>query len=150
MKLIGSLREHILAKVQYLADNPDRLILTVEKGSVVWSGQSLSHRQQYTAVIEIDDYPESLDPNHIIIPLLDWYQHNQDPLPPNSKSPIAFASYVLSNASTTVVFTVDLQESIVVAIDDKGDYAVDVCPIIPDNPHLNPLLKDLLKRWPTI
>ena len=146
MKLIGSLREHILAKVQYLADNPDRLILTVEKGSVVWSGQSLSHRQQYTAVIEIDDYPESLDPNHIIIPLLDWYQRNQDPLAPNSKSPIAFVSYVLSNASTTVVFTVDLQESIVVAIDDKGDYAVDVCPIIPDNPHLNPLLKDLLKR----
>lgn len=146
MKLIGSLREHILAKVQYLADNPDRLILTVEKGSVVWSGQSLSHRQQYTAVIEIDDYPESLDPNHIIIPLLDWYQRNQDPLAPNSKSPIAFASYVLSNASTTVVFTVDLQESIVVAIDDKGDYAaVDVCPIIPDN-HLNPLLKDSLKR----
>ena len=146
MKLITGLRQYILSKVQYLADNPDRLILTVEKGSVVWHGQSLSHRQQYTAVIEIDDYPESLDPNYIIVPLLDWYQRNQDPLAPNSKSPIAFASYVLSNASTTVVFTIDLQESIVVAIDDKGDYAVDVCPIIPDNPHLNPLLKDLLKR----
>lgn len=145
MKLIESLREHILAKVQYLADNPDRLILTVEKGSVVWSGQSLSHRQQYTAVIEIDDYPESLDPNHIIIPLLDWYQRNQDPLAPNSKSPIAFVSYVLSNASTTVVFTIDLQESIVVAIDNKGDYAIDVCPIPSDNPHLNPLLKTLLR-----
>ena len=48
--------------------------------------------------------------------------------------------------STTVVFTIDLQESIVVAIDDKGDYGIDACPITADNPHLNPLLKDLLKR----
>ncbi|OBX79130.1 hypothetical protein A9306_08950 [Moraxella atlantae] len=146
MRLIQSLREHLLSKVQYLANNPDRLILTVEKGSLLWSGQSLSHRQQYTAVIEIDDYPESLDPNHIIVPLLDWYQQNQDPLPSNGKSPIAFASYVLSNASTTVVFTVDLQESIVVANDDKGYYAIDICSIPADNPYLNPLLKDLLKR----
>lgn len=129
MKLIQSLREHLIAKVEHLRSNPDRLIISVDKGQMQWRGSGLSHRQDYVATVEIDSWPEHLDSNHVFVPLLDWYQNNQDPRPANSKSPIRYETYVLSNGSTTVVLEIDLEELVVASILPDGSYQFDVCQV---------------------
>ena len=76
MNLIDSLKTHLLANVEYLRKNPDRLLVFVEKGALVWMGAGLSHEQHYTAIVEIDEWP-NLDPNLAMLPILEWFQENQ-------------------------------------------------------------------------
>lgn len=121
-----SLRQFLTTKLAHFQQNPDRLIISVEKGSLKWSGHGLSHVQEYTLLVELDEWPESLDANKVFVAILDWYQQNQDPLPPGSKSPISFESYVLSNYTTTVVISVDVKETVRVQ-SDNGDYIFDSC-----------------------
>lgn len=127
-----SLRAFLTQKVGFFKENPDRLIISVEKGSLKWTGHTLSHVQNYQLLIEVDEFPESLEPNQIIIPILDWYQQNQDPRPPNAPSPISFESYVLSNYTTTVVFAVNVEEVVRVSLDDDGNYIFNTCPQPPN------------------
>lgn len=127
-----SLRAFLTQKVGFFKENPDRLIISVEKGSLKWTGHTLSHVQNYQLLIEIDEFPKSLEPDHIIIPILDWYQQNQDPRPPNAPSPISFESYILSNYSTTVVFAVSVEEIVRVSLDDDGNYIFNTCPQPPN------------------
>lgn len=129
MKLIQSLRDHLLAKITHLRDNPDRLLISVEKGKMEWQGSGLSHRQDYVATIEIDSWPDGLDTNNFFVPLLDWYQQNQDPRPPKTDSPISYETYVLSNQTTTVVVMVLLQEMVVAHTLPDGRYEFDVCSV---------------------
>ncbi len=123
-----SLRQFLTQKVEFFELNPDRLIISVEKGTLKWAGQSLSHRQQYQLLVEVDEFPESLDANLVIVAILDWYQQNQDPVAPNSPSPIDFETFILSNYTTTVVFTVKVEEVVMVTTDDDGHYVFNACP----------------------
>lgn len=122
-----SLRQFLTDKIEFFRENPDRLIISVEKGSLKWAGQSLSHRQHYQLLVEVDEFPESLDANLVIVAVLDWYQRNQDPVPANA-SPIEFESYILSNYTTTVVFTIKVEEVVRVSTDDAGRYIFNTCP----------------------
>ena len=138
-----SLRRFLTDKVEFFQENPDRLIISVEKGSLKWTGTSLSHRQQYQLLVEVDEWPERLDANSIIIPILDWYQKHQDPVPPTSPPPIEFESYILSNYTTTVVFTIKVEEVVQVSTDDTGNYVFNACPrpiLHPPKPLHNPNL----------
>lgn len=126
-----SLRAFLTDKVGFFKQNPDRLIISVEKGSLKWAGVGLSHVQHYQLLIEVDEWPELLDANSIIVPILDWYQHNQDPLPPTASSPVTFETYVLSNYTTTVVFSVKVEEMVRVTIDVNGGYIFNTCPQLP-------------------
>ena len=126
-----SLRQFLTEKVGFFKQNPDRLIISVEKGSLKWSGHTLSHVQHYQLLIEIDEFPETIDPSAVIVPILDWYQQNQDPLPPNAASPVTFETYVLSNYTTTVVFAVKVEEVVRVTTDVNGDYIFHTCPQLP-------------------
>lgn len=123
-----SLRHFLTDKVGFFSQNPDRLIISVEKGSLKWAGQSLSHRQHYQLLVEVDEFPENLDANLVIAAMLDWYQQNQDPIAPDAPSPIEFESYVLSNYTTTVVFTVKVEEVVRVEVNDQGHYVFNTCP----------------------
>lgn len=129
MKLIQSLRDHLLAKVPHLGNNPDRLLISVEKGKMEWEGLGLSHRQDYVATIELDSWPEGLDTNNFFVPLLDWYQQNQDPRPPKTDSPISYETHILSNDTTTVVVMVLLQEMVVARSLPNGSYEFNVCSV---------------------
>ncbi|OLF37180.1 hypothetical protein BTW00_03525 [Psychrobacter sp. C 20.9] len=138
-----SLRQFLTDKVEFFAQNPDRLIISVEKGSLKWTGQSLSHRQHYQLLVEVDEFPESIDANLVIVAILAWYQENQDPVPPNGPSPIEFESYILSNYTTTVVFTIKVEEIVQVSTDDSGHYVFNTCPrpiLHPPTPLHNPNL----------
>ena len=134
-----SLRQFLTNKVAWLCANPDRLIISVEKGSLKWSGQGLSHVQQYQLLVEIDEWPERLDANSILIPILHWYQNNQDPLPPNAPSPVTFETYILSNYTTTAVFAIKVEEVVRVKIGATGEYVFNACP---QPNHIDSLIKD--------
>lgn len=129
MKLISSLRQHLLDKIEHLRHNPDRLLISVDQGHMEWQGTGLSHRQNYMAIIEVDAWPEALESNDLFVPVLDWYQQHQDPRPANSKSPIRYQTYILSSGSTTVVIEIDLEEWIVAAMLPDGTYQFDVCAV---------------------
>lgn len=136
-----SLRQFLTDKVAFFAQNPDRLIISVEKGSLKWAGETLSHRQHYQLLVEVDEFPESLDANLVIVAILDWYQKNQDPVPPTSPPPIEFESYILSNYTTTVVFTIKVEEIVQVSTDTTGNYVFNTCPrpiLHPPKPPHNP------------
>ncbi len=136
-----SLRKFLTDKVGFFQQNPDRLIISVEKGSLKWTGQSLSHRQHYQLLVEVDEFPDSLDANLVIVAILAWYQENQDPVPPTGPSPIEFESYILSNYTTTVVFTIKVEEIVQVSTDDTGNYVFNACPrptLHPPKPLHNP------------
>lgn len=138
-----SLRQFLTDKIEFFQENPDRLIISVEKGSLKWTGQSLSHRQHYQLLVEVDEFPESLDANLVIVAILAWYQDNQDPVPSTGPSPIEFESYILSNYTTTVVFTVKVEEIVQVSTDDSGNYVFNTCPrtvLRPPKPLHNPNL----------
>ncbi len=133
-----SLRKFLTEKLGFFRENPDRLIISVEKGSIKWSGHNLNHVQQYQLLVEVDEWPERLDANSLIVPILDWYQQNQNPLPPGATSPVTFETYVLSNYTTTVVFAIKVEEVVRVSKDDNGNYV-----FMPDPQctHINDLLK---------
>lgn len=134
-----SLRQFLTDKVDFFQENPDQLIISVEKGSLKWSGHGLSHVQQYQLLVEVDEWPERLDANTVIVPILDWYQQNQDPLPPNAQSPFTFESYILSNYTTTVVFAIKVEEIVRVSTGGNGEYVFGACPQLS---HINDLLKN--------
>lgn len=139
MRFDDSLRQFLTNKVAWLCANPDRLIISVEKGSLKWSGHNLNHVQQYQLLVEVDEWPERLDANSILVPILDWYQKNQDPLPPNAPSPVAFETYILSNYTTTVVFAIKVEEVVRVSIGYNGEYIFH--PGTPSN-HIDNLIKN--------
>lgn len=126
MIYVDSLRQFLTTRLPFFQQNPDRLIISVEKGSLKWHGQGLSHVQDYTMLVELDEFPENLSANQVFVSILDWYQQHQDPLPPGSKSPIQFESYVLSNYTTTVVISVDVKETVRAESSD-GQYIFDSC-----------------------
>lgn len=128
MKLIDSLRQHLLNNVSHLKVNPDRLIVSVEKGALTWAHGSYSHRQSYTAVIEIDEYPEHLESDAVFLPIIIWYNDNQDAFD-YKNPPINFESFILNNGSTTVVFTIKIQESVIVKLDDNSNPVITHCEI---------------------
>lgn len=142
MRFDDSLRRFLTDKLGFFKQNPDRLIISVEKGSLKWSGHGLSHVQQYQLLVEVDEWPERLDANSILVPILDWYQHNQDPLPPKAPSPVTFETYILSNYTTTVVFAIKVEEVVRVKIGVDGEYVFEACP----QPNY---IDDLLKLSPS-
>lgn len=139
MRFDDSLRRFLTDKLGFFKQNPDRLIISVEKGSLKWSGHNLNHVQQYQLLVEVDEWPERLDANSILVPILHWYQENQNPLPPNAPSPVTFETYILSNYTTTVVFSIKVEEVVRVSIGDNGEYVFHPC--TPSN-HIDSLIKD--------
>lgn len=124
MKLPSLLRDHLLdGQIPWLTQNPDRLSISVEKGRVLWRTGSLSHRQSYDLVVELDELPEDLDPSLILTRLIAFFDAHQDPQPTGGH-PLTFEVFPLSNSTTTAVFTLALDETVVVSADGQ----IDVCP----------------------
>lgn len=126
MKKITSLYNHLINSIEHFKTNPDRLFVTVKEGSLVWGNGSLSHKQSYKALVEIDEYPVDMDESAIFLPLIEWYSENQDDFDPK-KPPINFETYKLNNDSISLIILVDLEESVVVKMDENGKPLINVC-----------------------
>ena len=75
----NSLREHLLAKVPGLAQNPDRLLIFIDEGTLrCTSAASLSWEYGYTLQVILTDF--AAHPDTVMLPLLGWLTVHQLPL----------------------------------------------------------------------
>ncbi|SHF00455.1 P2 phage tail completion protein R (GpR) [Modicisalibacter ilicicola DSM 19980] len=114
MKKLTALRNHLLASVPGLANDPDRLLTFVQDGSIQFHrGQHLSHQYQVPAQIVLTDYSGELDA--VIIPLLQWLSHYQPDLDPDEA--VRFEAEILANDRWDLALSVTLTERVVARVD---------------------------------
>ncbi|WP_336873662.1 phage tail protein, partial [Pseudomonas juntendi] len=75
----NSLREHLLAAVPGLKNNPERLVMFINAGKVrCTAAASLSFEYGYTLQIMLTDFAG--DPDSVMLPILGWVRVNQSDL----------------------------------------------------------------------
>ncbi|WP_227369834.1 phage tail protein [Halomonas sp. M20] len=135
MKKLTALRNHLLASVPGLANDPDRLLTFVQDGSIQFHrGQHLSHQYLVPAQIVLTDYSGELDA--VIIPLLQWLSHYQPDLDPDEA--VRFEAEILANDRWDLALSVTLTERVVALVDCAAgsiksehrmpEFPIDACP----------------------
>lgn len=121
-----SLRSHLLAKVPELKNNPDRLLIFIDKGTLrCTAAASLSWEYTYTLQVILTDYPGH--PDTVMLPLLGWVSVNQSELLENldkAKEGIGFEADVLGADKVDLLFSLPLTERVVVGEDASGQTTI--------------------------
>lgn len=120
MKKLISLRAYLKTAVPFLKDNPDKLLIFAETGSLEDTPRvsNLSFEYSYTATLVITDF--SHDPDTVIVPILAWLKQNQ---PQRGERKAAdFEAEILDNDS--VDLQIKLQLSEFVKVTDNGNDTV--------------------------
>lgn len=116
MQKLHSLRAHLTAATPFLATNPDKLSVFVERGRIVCAGAgSLSFEYAFTARIVILDFAGHADA--VMVPLLAWIQRNQVDVfehPERRASSIRFEAELLNQDTADLSIEVDLTEAVIV------------------------------------
>ncbi|HFX2802440.1 TPA: phage tail protein [Pseudomonas aeruginosa] len=138
MKKPESLREHLLAAVPQLKNNPDRLLVFIDTGTVRSTVRpGLSFEYSYTLNVILTDFAGS--PDAVFVSLLAWVLVNQHELLANQdkgKDSIRFEADVLDGSKVDLSITLPLTERAVVKKLDNGTLEV----THPDEPQLEPFL----------
>lgn len=117
MQKLHALRAHLTAATPFLAANPDKLSVFVERGRVVCAGAgSLSFEYAFTARIVILDFAGHADA--VMVPLLAWIKRNQVDVfenPDRRGSAIRFEAELLNQETADLSIEVDLTEAVIVA-----------------------------------
>jgi hypothetical protein len=123
-----SLRRHLLATIDTLRDDPDRLQIYVDKGRVACTGTgSLSFEYRYTLTVLLTDFAGS--PDSLIVPMLAWLAHHQpDLLERDTREPVAIEVELLAQDLVDVQLQVELTEGVGVKPRAGGGYTVDHWP----------------------
>lgn len=123
MKKIVSLRNFLREAVPYLKQNPDKLLVFVEIGSVNNRAglASLSFAYSYTATIVITDFAG--DPDRVIVPIVAWLKKNQ----PHRAGDKAFdlQAEILDNDCADLEIKVALDEFVNVTDNGNGTVSTD-------------------------
>lgn len=99
-----SLRAALNKSVAYVRENPDKLHLFVDKGSLVATGaSSMSWEYRYTLNVVVEDF--SGDQNLLMAPVLLWLTENQpdainNPSYAKSCFPLRWIFYVTTSATS--------------------------------------------------
>ncbi|MBZ9576723.1 phage tail protein [Modicisalibacter sp. MOD 31.J] len=135
MKKLTALRNHLLASIPGLANDPDRLLMFIQDGRVAFHrGEHLSHEYRVPAQIVLTDYSGTLDT--VMVPLLQWLAHYQPDLTPDEA--VTLEAEILANDRWDLALTVMLTERVVALVDcEQGridvkhlmpEYPIDACP----------------------
>ena len=112
----NSLREHLLAAVPELKNNPDRLLIFIDTGSVRCTAvPGLSFEYSYTLQTILTDYAGH--PDSVFIPVLEWLRRHQPELLTNlekGKTAIAFEADVLDESKVDLSIKLPLTERVIV------------------------------------
>lgn len=118
----AAIREVIASCVPQLAQNPERLILTVGDGHIVATGaHSLSFEWQYSLSIGVIDFAGH--PDQLIVPLLAWLRANQSELfcnPDKRENAIKVESELLAGDLFDLLITIPLTERVIVTKTEEG------------------------------
>jgi len=133
-----SLRNHLLAAVPGLRNDPDRLLVFIDNGTVrSTAAVGLSFEYAYTLNVMLTDFAGH--PDALMIPLLAWLMVNQHELIANlekGKEAIRFEADVLDNSKVDLSIELALTERVIVKKQDDGTLQVSH----PDEPQLEPFL----------
>lgn len=114
-----SLRRALNKSVQYVSDNPDKLHLFIDNGSVVATGApSLSWEYRYTLNVVIVDF--SGDQNLLMAPVLAWLLENQPDAihnPELREKLFSFEVDILRNDICDISMELQLTERVLVSSD---------------------------------
>ncbi|WP_248858994.1 phage tail protein [Lelliottia sp. AC1] len=114
-----SLRSALNKAVPYVRDNPDKLHLFVDNGSLVATGaQSMSWEYRYTLNVVIEDF--SGDQNLLMAPVLLWLNANQTDAinnPQLREKLCTFEVDILRNDACDISLNLQLTERVLVNAD---------------------------------
>ncbi|MHA1006445.1 phage tail protein [Enterobacter bugandensis] len=114
-----SLRNALNKSVAYVRDNPDKLHLFVDNGSLVATGaRSMSWEYRYTLNVVIEDF--SGNQNLVMAPVLLWLMTNQPDAinnPELREKLFTFDVDILSNDLCDISLNLQLTERVIVSTD---------------------------------
>lgn len=126
MRKLADLRAHVLANVQELKRNPDKLLTFIEDGNIeYWRGTNLTHSYTLPVRLIVTDYAGEVD--NIIIPILSWLQVREPGMDP--RNTISFEAELLNNNSYDISVTVNITERVIVKATAAG---LDVEHVLPE------------------
>lgn len=119
MKKPQQLRDHLLAAIPELEQNPDRLLIYVDTGHIHNTlANGLSYEYSYTLNLILTDFVGDLAT--VTVPLLDWIRVNQSELAANLddvKKGIQFEADILDNDRVDLAISLPLTERVIVKQD---------------------------------
>jgi hypothetical protein len=135
-----SLRQQLLTHVPELHQNPDRLLIFIDNGTLrSTAAQGLSFEYAYTLNVILTDYGGH--PDTVAIPLLAWLRQHQRELLENmdqSQQAITFEADLLDNSKVDLALKLPLTERVIVKAQDDGTLSVTHPPEPPVEDHYMP------------
>lgn len=130
----------------YLVNDPDKLQVFLDSGTVVsrGSGRNLSFEYRYTLTIIVQEFPHHA--NRVVLPLLALLRTEQPELfenPERAEQAIRFDAELLTNKTIDLALSVDLTERVIVQENDRGNLTAYVAtePIIAELPPVSRTLE---------
>lgn len=121
-----SLRDHLLSKVPELHNNPDRLLVFIDDGSVrCTAAATLSWEYRYTLQIILTDYPGH--PDNVMLPLLAWVRVHQNELLANldkANEGLQFEADIIDASKVDLSIKLPLTERVVIGLDGAGNTTI--------------------------
>lgn len=125
----GHLREHLTAAVPELRIDPDKLLISIDRGSLVSTlAAGLSFEYRYTLNLVLTDL--AAHPDAIMVPLLAWLAIQQPELlaNPANREQIAFEADILDHDKIDLQITLPLTERVGVHPRVEGGFSVEHYP----------------------
>lgn len=117
-----SLRAHLLASVQDLAGNADRLLVFIDAGRMrCTAAPGLSFEYEYTLNLIITDFGG--DPDAVAVPLFAWLRVHQPELLLNldkSREGVTFEADIIDNTTVDLSIKLPLSERVIVKPQEAG------------------------------
>jgi hypothetical protein len=124
-----SLREHLTAAVPFLRQNPDKLLVFIDRGSLASTlAPGFSFEYRFTLTLILTDYAGH--PDAVMVPLLEWLRRHQPDLlaNPGNREQISFEADVLANDKLDLEIKVPLTEGVGVHPRPGGGFDVEHYP----------------------
>lgn len=129
MKKPAALRAHLLSACPALEQNPDRLLVFVEKGHIAATyTPNLSFQYQYELELIVTDFAGG--PERIMVPVMQWLTRHQPELlaNPATRGQIGFESDVLAGDLVDLSLKLTLTERVVIKSGAGGDLVLEFPP----------------------
>lgn len=136
MQKPDSLRAAIVAMLPYLARDPDRLVMWIDRGSIAarLTG-TLGFRYSYRLNVVIENL--TVSPSVAMLAVIKWLTENEPALLTPNKDAVAFEADILDNGTIDLQLLLDLTEQVLVTAKDDGGYDIahppEPFPLLPDD-----------------
>jgi hypothetical protein len=125
----NSLRAHLTAALPALQVDPDKLLVFIDRGSVVaTAAPGLSYEYRYTLSLILTDFAD--DPDRVMVPLMQWLSTHQNELlaSPALREQIGFQADLIANDKVDLEISLPLTERVIVKQREDGNFDIKHAP----------------------